>query len=78
MQNLRPQRERCKRLSADTSRKTIEVLNAYFAGEFSIAAGLSQEVRKCKSCHTKGSEMSNSRGKMSCGSCHFSLAKVHA
>ena len=73
----KPQKERCKRLSADTSKKTVEILNAHFAGEFSTAAELSEEVKKCKSCHTKGSEMSNSRGKTNCGSCHFSLAKAH-
>jgi len=73
----KPQKERCKRLSADTSKKTVEILNAHFAGEFSTAAELNEEVKKCKSCHTKGSEMSNSRGKTNCGSCHFSLAKAH-
>jgi hypothetical protein len=73
----KPQKERCKRLTADTAKKTVEILNAGFAGEYRAIAQMRVDVKGCKSCHTKGSEMSNSRGTMSCGSCHFSLAKEH-
>ena len=73
----KPQKERCKRLTADTAKKTVEILNASFAGDYQAVAELSEDVQSCKSCHTKGSEISNSRGTMSCGSCHFSLTKDH-
>jgi len=73
----KPRKERCRRLTADTAQKTVEILNGYHNDRFAPAYGLSQEVQKCKSCHTKGSEKSNSRGTMSCGSCHFSLADNH-
>ena len=71
------QKERCARLSADAAGKTVELLNAHFAGEFSAAHEFDDEVKTCRSCHTKGSERSDSRGKMHCGSCHSSLAVDH-
>ena len=70
-------KERCSRLTADTAAKTVELLNAHFAGDFAAAHKLDDEVKTCRSCHTKGSDKSNSRGKMRCGSCHFSLATEH-
>ncbi|MHC4566321.1 MAG: C-GCAxxG-C-C family protein [Planctomycetota bacterium] len=71
------QKERCARLSADTAKKTVEILNARFAGRFSPAHKFEQDVKTCKACHTKGSEKSDSRGKMRCVTCHFSLAAEH-
>jgi len=71
------QKERCARLSADAAGKTVELLNAHFAGEFSAAHEFDDEVKTCRSCHTKGSERSDSRGKMHCRSCHSSLAVDH-
>ena len=73
----KPRKERCRRLTADTAGKTVEVLNSHFNGRFAPAYSLSEEVKECKSCHTKGSEKSNSRGTMSCGNCHFSIAHEH-
>ena len=70
-------KERCRRLTADTAGKTVEILNAALVGDYLAVAELSDGDKKCKSCHTKGSELSNSRGNISCGSCHFSLAKDH-
>ena len=72
------QKERCRRVTADTARKTVEILNAHFAGGFSRIHQLDQEVKTCKSCHTKGSEKSNTRGKMRCGTCHFTLPTEHS
>lgn len=71
------QKERCRRLTADTARKTAEILNRNLAGQSFAAADFSEDVCGCKACHTKGSEMENSKGKMSRGSCHFSLAGEH-
>lgn len=73
----KPQKERCKRLTADTTKKTIEILNAHFAGQLSVTHELNEKVKKCKSCHTKGSDKSNSRGKMDCSSCHFPIVTHH-
>jgi NADH pyrophosphatase NudC (nudix superfamily) len=70
------QKERCKRLAADTARKTVEVLNAHFVGQTSVARQFNKKTKECRSCHTKGSELQNTRGKMSCTSCHsFNLNK---
>ena len=73
----KPRKERCRRLTADTAKKTVEILNASFAGEYQAVAELSEDVKSCKSCHTKGSELSNTRGNMNCTSCHFSFATEH-
>ena len=73
----KPQEERCKRLTADTAKKTVEVLNGYSEGRFKPTHKLTEDVRKCLSCHSKASEMQNTRGKLSCASCHFSLAGEH-
>jgi hypothetical protein len=73
----KPQKERCRRVTADAAKKTVEILNAHLAGEFSRTHQFDQDVKTCKSCHTKGSEISNSRGKMRCSTCHFSLPTEH-
>ena len=73
----KPQKERCKRLAADTARKTVEVLNAHFVGRTSTARQFNKKTKKCRSCHTRGSELQNSRGKMSCTSCHSTLLDKH-
>jgi hypothetical protein len=70
-------KERCRRLTADTARKTVEILNRHGRAQFASAYALSPETKTCKSCHTKGSEKENSRGTMSCGSCHFSMTDKH-
>jgi len=72
-----PRKERCRRLTADTARKTVEILNTGFTGEYTARMESTEEDKGCMSCHTKGSELSNTRGTMSCGNCHFSLAKDH-
>jgi hypothetical protein len=72
----KPQKERCKRIAADTAGKTVEVFNTHFAGRTSTARQFNKKTKQCTSCHTKGSKLQNSRGKMICMSCHsFSLDK---
>jgi hypothetical protein len=71
------QRERCRRLTADTTKNTVELLNESLARKFAGEDYLSAEVKKCNSCHAKGGELENTKGKMYCGSCHFSLAADH-
>ncbi|MHC4499177.1 MAG: C-GCAxxG-C-C family (seleno)protein, partial [Planctomycetota bacterium] len=73
----KPQKERCKRLTADTAKKTVEVLNAYLASRPTAGRKFDQKTKLCMSCHTKGSEMQNSRGKTSCTSCHWSIGDEH-
>jgi hypothetical protein len=73
----RPQKERCRRLTADVAKKTVELLNAYFAGRFAAAQQTQEETLKCASCHTKGSKRRDSLGKMHCTSCHYSLGTEH-
>jgi len=73
----KPQKERCKRLTADTARKTVEVLNAQFVGRTSTTRQFNKKTKQCRSCHTKGSKLQNSRGKMSCTSCHSNLLGKH-
>ena len=73
----KPQKERCKRLTADTAKKTVEILNAHFTSRFAAARQHDENTRQCMPCHTKGSELQNTCGKMSCTSCHSSLADEH-
>ena len=73
----KPQKERCKRLAADTARKTVEVLNAHFAGLTSTTRQFNKKTKQCRACHTKGSKLQNSRGKMSCTSCHSFSSDKH-
>jgi hypothetical protein len=76
--HTKSQKERCRRLSADTARKTVEVLNAHFASSFTPVLQHDENTKGCMSCHTtKGSEVQNSRGKMGCDSCHTYLPGDH-
>lgn len=76
-ESSKPRKERCRRLTADVARRTIEILNSYHRDRFASVHQFSEEVKECQSCHTKGSEKENSKGSMSCGSCHFSHTDVH-
>jgi hypothetical protein len=69
--------ERCRRMTADIAKKTVELLNRSFDEQFSAGEYLSEQVKECRSCHAKGGELENTKGKMYCGSCHFSLATEH-
>ena len=65
-----PQKERCRRLAADTAGKTVEFLNAHFVGRTSATPQVNEETKQCRSCHTGGSEPQSFSGKMVCTSCH--------
>ncbi|MHC4537015.1 MAG: C-GCAxxG-C-C family protein [Planctomycetota bacterium] len=73
----KPQKERCKRLTADTAKKTVEILNAHFASQFSAALQHDEKTRQCMPCHTKGSKLQDTRGRMDCDSCHTTLPDDH-
>jgi hypothetical protein len=73
----KPQKERCRRLACDTAKKTVEILNAHFASRFAAALQHDEKTKQCMSCHTKGSELQDTRGRMECNSCHSTLADDH-
>ena len=58
-------------------KKTVEILNRNCGGEFTAAHGLSKKVKVCRSCHDKGSDRRDTRGKMDCMRCHTSLDENH-
>jgi hypothetical protein len=69
--------ERCKRLSADVAAKTVEVLNAWHEQTFAAVHRPTNQLQTCNSCHGRGSELENTRGKMNCTTCHSQLSDEH-
>lgn len=63
--------ERCGRLTADCALYALKLIESHIAGQFKEAYPLSAEVKKCRSCHDKGSALENTRGRMDCSMCHF-------
>lgn len=61
---------RCAHLAASMARKLVMALNAQYEGTFTAAYPIPQEVKDCRACHDKGGEVENTRGKMSCTTCH--------
>lgn len=62
-------KERCARITGDIAAKTVELLNAFFAGTFTPAYADPATVTACLSCH--GSAMFNNvMTKMNCEPCH--------
>lgn len=66
--------ERCRRLTAEVSAKTVELLNANLK-EPCTFAGPSPEVKSCLSCHSE--ELHDTMGQMQCTACHQQLSKDH-
>lgn len=65
--------ERCGRLAGDVAAHTVELLNAYFAGNFVAVSKLSSEAQVCTTCHTKGEnfQLGNfTQGQGECLLCH--------
>lgn len=69
-------KERCGVLTAAVARQAVALLNAQAAGK-PISAALAKPTTECMSCHEKGGQLENTRGKMSCGGCHFNLKPKH-
>lgn len=63
-------KERCGRLTGDVAAKTIEVLNAYFAGNFAAAYIPPSSIAACNACHGSSGMVKNTAAKMECTSCH--------
>jgi len=68
--------ERCGRLTADCALYALKLVESYLAGTFKEGYLLSQEVKKCRSCHDKGGALENTRGLMDCSMCHFTGKKA--
>lgn len=69
-------KERCTRLSADTAAKTVELLNASFAGTVAKQSNLGAKTSDCLSCHGKGGVQADVMAK-SCTGCHFPANHQH-
>jgi Putative redox-active protein (C_GCAxxG_C_C)/Secretion system C-terminal sorting domain len=62
-------KERCARITGDMAVKTVEVINAYHAGNFSPQFVTPEYAQQCLTCH--GSSMLyNARSQESCEPCH--------
>jgi hypothetical protein len=69
-------RERCTRLSADTARKTVEILNSSFTGTVTKHFKLGEKTSDCLSCHGKTGVQADVMIK-SCTGCHFPSKNQH-
>lgn len=63
-------KERCARLAGDCAAKTVELLNAHFAGTFASEYIPPAAIAACGACHDGGAMVSNVAAKMNCTSCH--------
>lgn len=68
--------ERCTRLTADTARKTVELLNANLAGTVFKPFAPGKLASDCLSCHGKGGVKADVMIK-SCTGCHFPANPQH-
>jgi hypothetical protein len=62
--------ERCARLSAEISMRTVENLNAWLEGKFVARAGMMEETAYCLRCHGLDGKGPIQIGKMDCLGCH--------
>ena len=68
-------KDRCARLTADTTQKTVELLNEHFSGSKTTEVP-SEKQTSCTKCHTVNtqpenlSEVPKVKVKMSCNTCH--------
>lgn len=62
--------DRCARLTGDVAARSVEMLNAFFAGQFKATFVPPKSVTECQSCH--GSVIANVQAgvKMDCQQCH--------
>jgi hypothetical protein len=69
--------ERCARLTADTARQTVQVLNEGLSGDLARPIATEKQVDQCGVCHGPKGQRKDALGKMTCGSCHTSLSDKH-
>ncbi|MEW5735959.1 MAG: C-GCAxxG-C-C family protein [Thermodesulfobacteriota bacterium] len=61
--------ERCARLAADVTRKTVEILNLAFDRRF-VFHGLDPQTQECLACHGQGKKNDDIKSQMHCTTCH--------
>jgi len=69
--------ERCARLTADVTKKSVNLLNQQLTGAFNPVFPIPEHVKQCRACHDKDSTLENTRGKIDCSPCHFNLGTAH-
>lgn len=62
--------ERCSRLTADVTKKTIGLMNQYVEGGFKHEPAINIDAAGCIQCHGKPGKIGNIKGKMNCTACH--------
>jgi hypothetical protein len=62
-------KERCARITGDTTAKTVELLNSHFAKTFVPTFTSPGDVQTCQGCHGSNA-ISNVNTQMSCTPCH--------
>lgn len=65
-------RERCSRVAADVTRRSVEILNARIDEQLQTGT-LSTAHESCSKCHAKEKDADCSRTKMDCSFCHEGL-----
>ena len=70
--------ERCGRVTADVSRKAIEILNAKIDADkaWKGALGKQESVKSCTTCHAKDEVADIQKGNMDCTPCHSGSAAM--
>jgi len=71
------QGERCTRLTADTARQTVIVLNEGLSGRAVRPATEDNQTSQCNTCHGRDGDRKDTLGRMTCGRCHSSLSNRH-
>lgn len=69
--------ERCARLTADTARQTVIVLNEGLSGKAARPMIADEQVGRCNACHGREGDRKDALARMTCGSCHASLSDKH-
>ncbi len=68
--------DRCGVLTAAVARRAVQLLNLQLEGK-ALPVALDTSTQQCSSCHEKGGDVENTRGKMTCDACHFHLGGKH-
>lgn len=63
-------KDRCAKVAAEVAYHTVEILNAYRAGNYKpVVAKLSKSTESCLACHGETAH-NNAKGQMDCLTCH--------
>ncbi len=69
--------ERCARLTADTARRTVLVLNESLSQGLVPAMTAEESAGRCNACHGREGTRKDALARMTCGSCHTTLSDKH-